>query len=88
MFFALPRNPPALSSPEYGLACSFVLDLAFVGTLTSPEAKALRSIAALVAEIELRKRRFTIQPYTSAEVLPASIDPASRCRKIPPRART
>jgi hypothetical protein len=56
--------------------------------LTSPEAKALRSIAALVAEIELRKRRFTIQPYTSAEVLPASIDPASRCRKIPPRART
>jgi hypothetical protein len=61
--------------------------------------KALRSTAALVAEIEhrarfftttclgylivpnSRKRRFTIQPYTSAEVPPANIDPASRCRK-------
>jgi hypothetical protein len=32
---------------------------------------------------DCRKRRFTIQPYTSAEVPPANIDPASRCRKNP-----
>jgi hypothetical protein len=56
-----------------------------------PMQKALRSLAALVAEIErrarfltttclcylivanCRNRRFTIQPYTSAEVPPANI---------------
>jgi hypothetical protein len=39
MLFCTSAKSTALSSPAHGLACTFVLDPAFVGTLTPPEAK-------------------------------------------------